>query len=104
MIALYWQEHVVGGFHDAYFSSKSLYAANKMVPSLDNMDQVSQQPVTVSLWLGSLEAQSLVCLDPIVHVCSASRMTLGTSLLEWRTYVSAIWNWVLGCSSMYWPQ
>ena len=45
MIALYWQEHVVGGFHDAYFSSKSLYAANKMVPSLDNMDQVCKHRV-----------------------------------------------------------
>ena len=40
VVGLYWQEQLVGEFHAVYFASKTMYAANKMVPSLDNMDQV----------------------------------------------------------------
>jgi ABC-type uncharacterized transport system fused permease/ATPase subunit len=39
VIGLYWQKSFLGQFQDVYFKNKTLYAANKMVPSLDNMDQ-----------------------------------------------------------------
>ncbi len=38
-MGLYWQKRFVGQFHSVYFKNKTLYAANKMVPCLDNMDQ-----------------------------------------------------------------
>jgi hypothetical protein len=37
--ALYWQRSLVDQFHRVYFKSKVLYAASKMVPELDNVDQ-----------------------------------------------------------------
>jgi ABC-type uncharacterized transport system fused permease/ATPase subunit len=38
-MALYWQKSFIGQYQDVYFKNKTLYAANKMVPCLDNMDQ-----------------------------------------------------------------
>ena len=38
-MGLYWQKSFIGQFQSVYFKNKSLYAANKMVPCLDNMDQ-----------------------------------------------------------------
>ncbi len=40
VFGLYWQKQLVFEFQNAYFKNKTMYAANKMVPSLDNMDQV----------------------------------------------------------------
>jgi hypothetical protein len=40
VVGLYWQKSFVGQFQEVYFTNKTMYAANKMVPSLDNMDQV----------------------------------------------------------------
>lgn len=39
VVALYWQKQLIGDLQDDYFSSKVIYAANKMVPTLDNVDQ-----------------------------------------------------------------
>ena len=39
-MGLYWQKSFIGQFQSVYFKNKTLYAANKMVPCLDNMDQV----------------------------------------------------------------
>jgi ABC-type uncharacterized transport system fused permease/ATPase subunit len=39
VLALYWQKQLVFEMENVYFKGKTLYAANKMVPSLDNMDQ-----------------------------------------------------------------
>jgi len=38
-MALYWQKSFIGQYQDVYFKNKTLYAANKMVPCLDNVDQ-----------------------------------------------------------------
>jgi ABC-type uncharacterized transport system fused permease/ATPase subunit len=39
VLALYWQKQMILEMEEVYFKGKTLYAANKMVPSLDNMDQ-----------------------------------------------------------------
>jgi ABC-type uncharacterized transport system fused permease/ATPase subunit len=39
VVALYWQKQLIGDLQGDYFSSKVIYAANKMVPTLDNVDQ-----------------------------------------------------------------
>jgi hypothetical protein len=39
VVALYWQKSLIGQYQEVYFKNKTLYAANKMVPCLDNMDQ-----------------------------------------------------------------
>jgi ABC-type uncharacterized transport system fused permease/ATPase subunit len=38
-MGLYWQKSFIGQYQEVYFKNKTLYAANKMVPCLDNMDQ-----------------------------------------------------------------
>ena len=48
IVGLFWQKQLVVEFQDAYFNNKTMYAANKMVPSLDNMDQVHN--VVMLLW------------------------------------------------------
>lgn len=39
VVALYWQKQLIYDMQGTYFQSKVIYAANKMVPSLDNVDQ-----------------------------------------------------------------
>ena len=39
VVGLYWQKSLIGQYQEVYFKNKTLYAANKMVPCLDNMDQ-----------------------------------------------------------------
>lgn len=39
VVALYWQKQLISDLQSVYFKSKVIYAANKMVPSLDNVDQ-----------------------------------------------------------------
>ena len=41
-MGLYWQKQLVVEYQHVYFKNKTMYAANKMVPALDNMDQVSR--------------------------------------------------------------
>ncbi len=47
IVGLYWQKHLVAEFQDAYFQNRTMYAANKMVPALDNMDQVRSHDIIV---------------------------------------------------------
>jgi ABC-type uncharacterized transport system fused permease/ATPase subunit len=39
VVGLYWQRYLLHDLQNTYFSGKTIYAANKMVPGMDNVDQ-----------------------------------------------------------------
>jgi ABC-type uncharacterized transport system fused permease/ATPase subunit len=39
VVGLYWQRYLLHDMQNTYFGGKTIYAANKMVPAMDNVDQ-----------------------------------------------------------------
>ena len=112
VVALFWQRQLIRDLHSAYFKSKVIYAANKMVPSLDNVDeritddtrQLTQKFAALVFGSGSgqgfmqvrgpgtpvLEPNGLLCRHAfpalIVTVCTCGRVW------RWQCVVQAVVN------------